>query len=60
LSRLRSLSSLEFTLEFWNVTLPYFEPFEVERRLKHGDTIDLGDTVIHCHHTAGHTPGTMT
>jgi metallo-beta-lactamase class B len=58
--RLRSLSSMEFTLDFWNATLPYFEPFEVERRLKHGDTIDLGDTVIRCHHTPGHTPGAMT
>ena len=37
----------------------HLEPFEVEQPLKHGDTIDLGDTVIHCHHTPGHTPGTM-
>lgn len=57
--RLKSLLSLEYTLDFWNVTAGYFEPFEVERPLKHGDTIDLGDTVIHCHHTPGHTPGTM-
>jgi len=37
----------------------YMEPFEVDRPLKHGDTIDLGNTVIRCHHTPGHTPGTM-
>lgn len=58
--RLNTLSSMKFTLEFWDATLPYFEPFEVERPLEHGDTIDLGNMVIHCHHTPGHTPGTMT
>jgi hypothetical protein len=26
---------------------------------KHGDTIDIGGMVIHCHHTPGHTRGTM-
>lgn len=47
-----------FALEFSNERLPYFEPFEVERPLKHGDKIDLGNLVIECHHTPGHTPGT--
>jgi metallo-beta-lactamase class B len=37
-----------------------FETFKVERPLKHKDSIDLGDTVIQCHHTPGHTPGVMT
>jgi metallo-beta-lactamase class B len=37
-----------------------FEIFEVERPLKHMDSIDMGDTVIQCHHTPGHTPGVMT
>lgn len=37
-----------------------FETFKVDRPLRHMDAIDLGDTVIHCHHTPGHTPGVMT
>ena len=37
-----------------------FETFEVERPLKHADSIDMGDVLIHCHHTPGHTPGVMT
>ena len=37
-----------------------FEPFNVDRPLKHGDTIELGDTVLHCQHTPGHTPGVIT
>lgn len=36
-----------------------FETFKVDRPLKHMDSIDLGDTVIQCHHTPGHTPGVM-
>jgi metallo-beta-lactamase class B len=39
--------------------IPDFENFEVDRPLRHGDTIDLGDTVIECHHTPGHTPGVI-
>lgn len=38
----------------------YFETFRVDRPLKHKDSIDLGDTVIQCHHTPGHTQGVMT
>jgi len=37
-----------------------YEPFDVDILLKHGDTFDIGGTVIHCHHTPGHTKGTMT
>lgn len=37
-----------------------FETFAVDRPLKHGDVIDLGDTALHCHHTPGHTPGVIT
>jgi metallo-beta-lactamase class B len=37
-----------------------FETFKVERPLKHGDSIDLGNIIIQCHHTPGHTPGVMT
>ena len=37
-----------------------FETFKVDRPLKHLDSIDMGDTVIQCHHTPGHTPGVMT
>ena len=40
--------------------IPAFETFEVDRPLRHGDTIDIGTTVIRCHHTPGHTPGVMT
>ena len=58
--RLNGLSTMKFTLEFWDATLPYFEPFEVERPLQHGDVIDLGNKEVKCHHTPGHTPGTMT
>jgi metallo-beta-lactamase class B len=36
-----------------------YEPFEIDRLLNQGDTIDIGGTVIHCHHTPGHTKGTM-
>ena len=37
-----------------------FETFAVDRALRHGDTIDAGGTLIHCHHTPGHTAGTIT
>ena len=37
-----------------------FETFEVERPLKHKDSIDMGDVLIQCHHTPGHTPGVIT
>jgi len=37
-----------------------YEPFDVDILLKHGDAFDIGGTVIHCHHTPGHTKGTMT
>jgi metallo-beta-lactamase class B len=40
--------------------IDYFETFCVDRPLHHMDSIDLGDTVICCHHTPGHTPGTIT
>ena len=60
IKRLNILSTMKFTLEFWDTTLPHFEPFEVERPLQHGDVIDLGNKAIKCHHTPGHTPGTMT
>jgi len=40
--------------------IPDFETFTVDRPLKHGDTIDLGDILITCHHTPGHSPGVMT
>lgn len=59
IKRLNILSTMKFTLEFWDTTLPYFEPFKVERPLQHGDVIDLGDKLIKCHHTPGHTPGTI-
>jgi metallo-beta-lactamase class B len=36
------------------------EPFDIELLLNHGDTLDIGGTVIHCHHTPGHTRGAMT
>ena len=39
---------------------PEFETFSVDRPLKHGDRIDLGDVAIQCHHTPGHTPGVIT
>jgi metallo-beta-lactamase class B len=37
-----------------------YEPFNIDRLLNHGDTIDIGGTVIHCHHAPGHTRGGMT
>jgi metallo-beta-lactamase class B len=36
-----------------------YEPFNIHMLLEHGQTIDIGGTVIHCHHTPGHTKGTM-
>ena len=40
--------------------MPDFETFKVDRPLRHGDNFDMGDTIIRCHHTPGHTPGVMT
>ncbi len=34
-----------------------FEPVSVDRELKHGDTIELGGTVLTLHHHPGHTKG---
>ncbi len=34
-----------------------FEPVSVDRALQHGDTIELGDTVLTLHHHPGHTKG---
>ena len=39
--------------------IEYFETFKVDRSLQHLDTIDLGEVLITCHHTPGHTRGTM-
>jgi metallo-beta-lactamase class B len=38
---------------------PHFETFTIERPLRHGDTIEIGDVAIRCHYTPGHTAGTM-
>ncbi len=35
----------------------FFEPVSVDRTLQHGDTIELGDTVLTLHHHPGHTKG---
>ncbi|MBH97452.1 MAG: subclass B3 metallo-beta-lactamase [Rhodospirillaceae bacterium] len=35
----------------------HFEPVEVDEQLQHGDTIELGETVITLHHHGGHTRG---
>jgi metallo-beta-lactamase class B len=40
--------------------IPHFETFEVDEALEDGVDVDCGDVVIQCHHTPGHTPGTMT
>ena len=40
--------------------MPGFEPFAVDRPLKHMDTVELGEVTITCHHTPGHTAGTIT
>jgi len=37
-----------------------FETFTVDRPLRHMDAIELGDVVMRCHHTPGHSPGVMT
>ncbi|NNE98132.1 MAG: subclass B3 metallo-beta-lactamase [Pyrinomonadaceae bacterium] len=37
-----------------------FEPVKVDRRLKHGSTIRLGNTKIKLHHHGGHTKGAST
>lgn len=34
-----------------------FEPLEVDQALQHGDTIELGGTVLTLHHHGGHTRG---
>lgn len=34
-----------------------FEPIEVDEQLQHGDTIELGGTVLTLHHHGGHTRG---
>lgn len=39
--------------------MPYFETFGVDRALRHGDVLDVGGVSIRCHHTPGHTAGTM-
>ena len=57
--KLKTHSSMRFALEFWNARSPYFETFDVEHPLRNGDKFDLGNIVIQCHHTPGHTPGTM-
>ena len=36
---------------------PVFEPIIVDRRLQHGDAIELGGTVLTLHHHPGHTKG---
>ena len=36
---------------------PIFEPVAVDRHLQHGDTIELGDTVLTLQHHPGHTKG---
>ncbi|MBL7043855.1 MAG: MBL fold metallo-hydrolase [Pirellulaceae bacterium] len=36
-----------------------YEPFDIDMLLDHGQQIDIGGTVVHCHHTPGHTPGTI-
>lgn len=50
----------KFTCAEYIYGIDIFETFKVERSLKHGDSIDMGDTVIQCHHTPGHAPGVMT
>jgi len=35
----------------------FFEPVSVDRALQHGDTIELGGTVLTLHHHPGHTKG---
>ena len=37
-----------------------FETFEVDEALEDSVAVDCGNTVIECHHTPGHTPGTFT
>jgi len=36
---------------------PFFEPVAVDRQLQHGDTVELGGTVLTLHHHPGHTRG---
>ena len=50
----------EFTCAEHIYGIMEFETFKVDRPLRHMDTIDLGDTVIRCHYTPGHTPGVIT
>jgi len=45
--------------EYW-YGIPSFETFTVDRPLRHMDVVEVGDVSIRCHHTPGHTPGTMT
>ncbi len=45
--------------EYW-YGMAGFETFPVDRPLKHMDTVELGEVTITCHHTPGHTAGTMT
>jgi len=50
----------QFTCAEYLYGMNEFETFKVERPIKHMDTIDMGDVLIHCHHTPGHTPGVIT
>jgi metallo-beta-lactamase class B len=50
----------KFTCAEYIYGIDTFETFQVERSLRHGDSIDMGNVVIQCHHTPGHTPGVMT
>lgn len=60
----RDVSTVEtptiLTCAEYHYGLSHFEAFTVDRALKHGDEIDVGGTVFHCHATPGHTAGTMT
>ena len=39
--------------------IKHFETFTVDHPVRHGDVIEFGGVAIHCHHTPGHTAGTV-
>ena len=47
----------ELTCGYYIYGVEHFETFRVDRVLKGGETLRMGDVEIRVHHTPGHTPG---
>ncbi len=47
----------ELTCAYFTYGIEDFETFKVDRVLRGGETLRLGDVIVRVHHTPGHTPG---